>query len=104
MVDTHSRQTSGSKGYQQLGAQLSLERFILGHPLDPSLNDPPFWLDFFDLTLESGLDEPEGLVKLQELSVMSLSHVIGVSRVRMDGPTLADVEEAPHLLFAMSRL
>ncbi|KAG0033955.1 hypothetical protein BGZ81_006623 [Podila clonocystis] len=77
IVDPESHKWT-RKVYQQLGAQSHLERLILGHPLDPVVNYPPFQLDCLDLTLESGLEELEGLVKLQELSVMSLAHGIGV--------------------------
>ncbi|KAF9327126.1 hypothetical protein BG006_009513 [Podila minutissima] len=66
------------KVYQQLGAQSNLEQLIIDHPLDPGLNDSLFQLNSLDLTLESGPQELEGLVQLQELSVMSLAHGIGV--------------------------
>ncbi|KAG0342515.1 hypothetical protein BG000_003871 [Podila horticola] len=78
IADPKRHKRTHRKVYQQLGAQSNLKRIILGHPLDPRLNDPPFQLDCLDLTLESGLEELEGLVKLQELSVMSLTHGIGV--------------------------
>jgi len=68
--------------YQQLATQPNLERLILGHPLNYELNNPPFQLDCLDFTLKSGLKELSGLGKLQELSVMSLAHGIGVPELR----------------------
>ncbi|KFH63380.1 hypothetical protein MVEG_10790 [Podila verticillata NRRL 6337] len=85
--------------YQQLATQSNLERIILGHPLDHELNDPPFQLDCLELTLKSGLRELSGLVKLQELSVMSLAHGIGAPELEwmaQHWPTL----KKPHLFFS----